>query len=403
VLDEGGLAVQALLSEVGDDARCVRLAVGDAANNEATNMMARDFGDGLTRLNSLDDAQRNAMASELFSERGALDQEGKWEQFETAVDELADYAYKKVRTQLREGKRITRQVVYQDWFAAGDSDKERHDNVAYGRFKKPDAGNPFVLELKKYVDLVYNVNLPDHLKRYTFTPVNMPSRMALQDMPRQGFSREQIESVATNSEALEWVRRSFMARTQSAMSLPLLSELTVSDVVAIRQLPEWEPFKDGQRQILADPLHYLDRLESFQDAFDDFQRALSDWYNRHYERQRTQQRYCSVVTLALSVGGILVVAGSHLGTVSHDLAGFTIPELVKRLPHRVPGFAAKLLVGVYDIGRHRLDADRSYTIELMQTNQDLVGEDVAKLLHAVTSSGDALPGATGLVADQGIQ
>lgn len=100
---------------------------------------------------------------------------------------------------------------------------------------------------------------------------------------------------------------------------------------------------------------------------------------------------------------MLAVAGSNLGSVPHDLGALAVPELAKRLPRRVRGYAAKLLVGVYDIGEHRLDANRSYTIELMQTGEELMREDIAELLSAVNRSEDALPGTDGLVADQGIQ
>ena len=326
-----------------------------------------------------------------------------WEEFEHAVDHLATYALGKIAELRRQKNRLTRQRVYQDLFAAGDDDKERRRNVALGRFKTPGPDNPFLLELKKYVDLVYNVNLPDHLKRYTFTPVNMPSRMALQDMPGEGYTHEQISAIASDPDALEWIRRSFMARTELAMSLPLLGQLSVADVVAIRQFPEWESFKDAQQKILKDPLRYLNRLEPFQESFDRFQLALSDWYNRTYERKKTEQRYCNFVTLALSVGGVLAVAGSNLGSVPHDLGALAVPELARRLPRRVRGYAAKLLVGVYDIGEHRLDADRSYTIELMQTGEELMREDVTELLLAVDRAEDASPGTTRLVADQGIQ
>jgi hypothetical protein len=404
VLDEGDRAVQALLREVGDDVRCVRLAVDDGENSTATNMMARDFGDGLTRLNSLDSEQRNAMSFELFADRDTLQQEGKWQEFERALDNLADYAYNKIRALRREDKRIKRQHVYEDWFVPGNSDEERSRNVALGRFKQPDADNPFLLELKKYVDLIYNVNLPDHLKRYTFTPVNMPSRMALQDVPRKGNTHEQISAVVSDADAIEWIRRSFMARMQSAMSLPLLSKLSVTDVAAIRELPEWETFKDAQQQILREPLLYLDHLEPFQDSFDRFQRALSGWYNRNYERETTEQRYGSFITLMLSIGGKAVVAGSHLGSVTHDVAIFTVPELVRRLPRKVTGYAARLLVGVYDIGQRRLDTERSYTIELMRTGEELMRDDLAELLRSVMDrSENELPSAIGLTADQGIQ
>lgn len=187
VIDEGDRSMKALLREIADDVRCVRLAIDDAENDRAGDIMAGDFGEGLTHLNSLLSEQRNAMASELFSNPDVLQQEGMWEEFEHAVDHLATYAFGKIAELRRQKNRLTRQRVYQDLFAAGDDDKERRRNVALGRFKTPGPDNPFLLELKKYVDLVYNVNLPDHLKRYTFTPVNMPSRMALQDMPGKGI------------------------------------------------------------------------------------------------------------------------------------------------------------------------------------------------------------------------
>jgi hypothetical protein len=404
VRKEGDAATRALLDEVGDDVVCVRLAVNDDANAEATARLATDFGTGLTRLNNLRSGQRNAMASELFADRGQLDRAGMWQAFEDDLDTLADYSYRKSKELRRQDKNITRQDVYQDCFAAGDHDASRHRNVTLGRFKPPGQHDPYLLELKKYVDLVYNTNLPDHLKRYTFTPANMPSRMALQDAPGTNFRKEDIRPVVSNPEVLEWIRRSFVARTQSAMSLPLLRDLTIADVLAVRKLPEWEIFKDAQASILRDPLNCLDNLPAFQLAFDQFQRALSDWHNITYQHDRTVDRYCNFVSLLLSIGGLTIVAGSHLASIPHDLAAVAIPAVAERIPRRVKGYAAKLMVGVYDVGRRQLDADRAYTIELMQTNEELLREEVVDLLRAVTDSSEAtMPSASGLVADQGIQ
>ena len=404
VRNEGDIAASALLDEVGNDVRCVRLAVAAAENSRAADSMATAFGSGLARLNNLGTLERTAMASELFADPGQLDEAGSWQAFEEAIDDLSDYGFRKARELRRAGKKITRQDVYRDCFAAGDNDKERSRNVVLGRFKTPGDADPFLLELKKCVDLIYNVNLPDHLKRYTFTPANMPSRMALQDAPGTGFSHDQISAVVSDSEALEWIARSFMARTQAAMDLPLLSDLTVTDVLAIRRLPEWEPFKDAQARILRNPLQCTENLPAFEDAFDRFQRALSSWYNRTYRRSQTTERYCNFVTLALSIGGVLVVAGSHLGPVPHEVVDVALPGLATALPHKIKGYAAKLMVGVYDRGQQRLDADRAYTIELMQTNDELLREDVEELLRSVTRQRQgSVPTASGLVADQGIQ
>src|SRR5579875_3669097 len=145
VIDEGDRSMRALLQEIGDEVRCVRLAIDDAENDRAADIMAGDFGEGLTHLNSLLSEQRNAMASELFGNPDVLNQEGVWDEFEHAVDDLAAYAFAKIAELRREKNRLTRQRVYEDLFAAGDDDKSRRRNVALGRFKSPGPDNPFLL------------------------------------------------------------------------------------------------------------------------------------------------------------------------------------------------------------------------------------------------------------------
>jgi hypothetical protein len=405
----GDQATNALLDEVGTDFTCVRLAVDHDANQRAAASMATEFGNGLTRLAHMSDEQRNAMASELFSDPARLQEEGAWQAFERALDDLVDYSIARTR-ELRSDRKghLTRQHVYQDNFVEGSDDQRFVDpsddpTVIFGRFRNPGPDNPFLLELKKYVDLVYNVNLPDHLKRYTFTPANMPTRMALQDAPAQGYRHEDMSALVSDRDALESIRRTFMTHSQKAMSLPLLRDLTVADVLEIRGLPEWEPFKESQAKILKDPLQCLNRLEEFQWTFDAFQRALSDWYSRQYERPRIEERYCSYVSLALSLAGKLVVAGSDLGSPEKTLSLFASDQIVTNIPRKVKGYAAKLMVGVYDIGKRRLDADRTYTIELMQTDAELLREDVVTLLNSIhLKQGADLPGVSEQVADQGI-
>ena len=401
VSKEGDRATRALIGEVGGEVTCVRLAVDAAANERAAASMATEFGARLTRLEFMNVEQRNAMASELFADPQRLQEDEAWQAFEAAIDRLVDYSLAKGR-QLRKAsnKLLTRQDVYRDNFIVEGRDEE---NVVLGRFKRPGPDNPFLLELKKYVDLVYNTNLPDHLKRYTFTPANMPSRMALQDAPGEGYRPEQLSTLVSDSDALEAIRRTFMAHSQKAMSLPLLRDLTVADVLELRGLPEWDSFKESQAQILKHPLQCLDRLEEFQRNFDKFQRALSDRYNRKYARARTEEKYCSYVSLALSLGGKLIVAGSDLGPYEKAFLMFASDRITNNIPKKVKGYAAKLMVGVYDIGKQRLDADRTYTIELMQTNAELMKEDVVELLNSIRKAGADMPGSSEQVADQGIQ
>jgi hypothetical protein len=397
---EGDRATEALLDEVGAEVTCVRLAVDDGANERIASSMATEFGARLTRLEHLSGEQRNAMASELFTDPQRLQAEGAWQAFDAAIDGLVDYSLAKARKLRKESnKALTRQDVYRDNFVVEGKDDE---SVVLGRFKRPGREDPFLLELKKYVDLVYNVNLPDHLNRYTFTAANMPSRMAMQDAPGEGYRHEKVSDIVSNSDALEAARRAFMAHSQRAMSLPLLSELTVADVLEIRGLPEWQSFKESQALILKYPLHCLDRLEDFQRDFDNFQRELSEWYNHKYQRARTEEKYCSYVSLALSLAGKLIVAGSDLGPYEKAVSSFATDRIVDNIPKKVKGYAAKLMVGVYDVGKQQLDTARTYTVELMQTNEELIREDVIELLNSIKGkAGAGMPGASAQLADQG--
>jgi hypothetical protein len=402
VRDEGDHATRSLLAEVGDDVRCVRLAVDDVHNARATEIMTTAFGDGLTHPNNLSEPERKAMAAELFRNPEDLRSADTWPEFDTALDDLSAYAFNKSRELRRLGKKITRNDIYANLFAEGDTADQRHKNVALGRFKSSDSEMPFLLELKKFVDLVYNTNLPDNLHRYTFTPADMPTRMALQDAPGVRYEHDQIRASFSNAEILEWISRSFMARAQSGMNLPLLSDLTVADVRAIRKLPEWEIFADAQKRILIDPLRCLDNLPRFQEAFDQFQGALSTWYNATYKRPRTIQRYCNFATVALNVGGVLLVAGASHGQVFHDMADLVVPGATATIPRRVKGYAAKLMVGVYDTEKKRLDKNRAYTVELMRTEEELLRDDVLELLNSMTVSSEdsTLPPVARFTADQ---
>ena len=121
------------------------------------------------------------MASELFSDPDYLHQEDNELAFNNALDDLSDYARRK--------RSIVRGTIYKDHFGVeGASDAD----VALGRSRKRDKDHRFVLELKKLVDLIYNTNLPDRLRRYTFTPITMPTRTALQDEP--GAARTFLKS-----------------------------------------------------------------------------------------------------------------------------------------------------------------------------------------------------------------
>jgi len=395
--EEGDRALNALLQEVGDQLSCVRLAIDDEANEAKTRTMSRKFTSRLRDLQDFEDRDALAVAREVFNHHRLLADSESLKKFGESLRGLARYTVDKVDELRSSNKTFSRNQVYADHFIVPDS------NVALGNFRRADRDNPFLFELKKYVDLVYNTNLPDSLERYTFTPLGLPSRMALQDTTSNSFQHETIEEILSNPELLNSIRQRFMAGIHKGMALPLLNEMSVADVVEVRSLPEWNAFKETQATILRNPLNCLNLLDQFQTDFGGFQLALSEWFNRKYQQRRIEERYCSYVSLAISLAGKLIVVGADLMPLGGVLANFTIDRAVEHIPKKVKGYAAKLLINVYDIGKAKLDRDRSYSIELMQTNAELTREDVITFLRKIMKkSGEGIPAVSEQIADQGI-
>jgi hypothetical protein len=395
--EEGDRALESLLKEVGDDLACVRLAVNDETNKQLTRGMTREFSRRTGELQYFQEPERLAMAAELFPQANPLLAAEDREIFRRSLKQLARYAFEKADELEEENRFLSRNQVYTDNFIIPGG------NVALGNFKRPSQDNPFILELKKYVDLIYNTNLPDSLDRYTFTPIGLPSRMALQDPTNQNFKHERLQAMLSDKDMLTSIRQLFMARTQKAMSLPLLSELSMADVVEVRSFPQWQNFKETQTNILKKPLECLNLLDQFQGDFNNFQYTLSEWFNRKYEQKNTEEKYCSYVSLGLSIGGKLIVVGADLMPLGGLAADFVMDKMTENIPKKVKGYAAKLIISVYDVGKRKLDKDRSYSIELMQTNAELTREDVIDLLRSIsTKPGDGLPYITEQIADQGI-
>jgi len=99
------------------------------------------------------------------------------------------------------------------------------------------------------------------------------------------------------------VSDTFMESTQKAMSLPLLTDLTVADVDAIRRtVPSWRDFSAAQLAILKNPLGCLDLLPAFGTAFAKMQADISRWYYDRYKREASVEKFKTGVSIVLKVG-----------------------------------------------------------------------------------------------------
>ncbi|WP_326786701.1 hypothetical protein [Streptomyces sp. NBC_00151] len=376
----GRSAINALLDEAGEVVPVVLDRDPDQNDIEAIALEMK-FGEYLSgHLKKLteqgNEVLLNEMAGEVFGSRyEVLQQSGLWESFRQQVENVATYAYHK--------SGVTRTNVYENFLVCGNTDEELHNSVIEGNFKvathdERASEDFFTFEIKKLIDLVYNTNLPDRLGRYTFTPFGMPSRLALRDFQRVGRARTNDDLIQESGQLKQSMNQIFMANAHQAMALPLPGDLSITDVVQIRNLDAWNDFSAAQQKILQNPLQILDLIEDFTQTFNRFQHELSRWYFRKYKLRRRSEQYATFATVALQIGGSLLAA---LGFPGQDVAsiltrvapGVVIPRLVNRP-------TVKLMVYVVDLANRVVDAKRSYSIDLMQTQNDYTRDDVLPLL-----------------------
>ncbi|WP_432134931.1 hypothetical protein [Streptomyces sp. bgisy154] len=372
----GREALEALLDYSGEPVS-VRFRYNDGRNEKEVRKVENKFAAYLAGpLKVLtkpgNEVEFNEMVAELFGEnRDKCEDPETWERFRMRIRALSELA--------SESEQVSRSKIYEDMLIRGASPEDRKKNTAKGRFRDPDSKDgEFVFEIKKLVDLVYNANLPDQMNRYTFTPVGLPTRVALQDFTlstaeAEGGVIDEAEQVKAG------INHLFMANAQQAMALPALSEITIEDVVAIRNLPSWHEFSRRQQEVLQHPLEILDRLESFTVAFNNFQFDFSRWYFEKYQKPEKVERYANFATVALQIGGSTLAA---LGFPGDDAASILAGSSVApAIPMVVKSPAIKLMVYVVDLVHRRIDPDRSYSIELMQTQADYTREEAIELVR----------------------
>lgn len=191
-------------------------------------------------------------------------------------------------------------------------------NVQAGHYDK---SKPFAGELKRLIDLKYNTNLADALGRYALTPIDSPPRIALQEA--RSLTRQDESEVSAEQLTLLMRSRAFDI-TQRALDLPLISKLTLADVVRVRQdMPVWDDYIDSIDVLLRS-------ISSEGGDFENVLSGVSDHLTNVFENYcrlgtsisdhvRTRHENAIVPKVQIGYGIVLAVAGVPIGMVS--LAG----------------------------------------------------------------------------------
>lgn len=407
---EGDRACSELVTRVGNNFAGVRFSQDGVENRRLYGNLEKRFGDYFLTLNTLHPESRMEMARELFVDQDILlgDETGRHarEMFNNSLNTLSSYAnrhaeeYQKAFTKREkdpstpEPRRLLRDQIYQEFFIdkARDSGK-----VAHGRFRSTNGiEREIFFAIKKLVDLRYNSNLPDMLKRYTFTPFGMPSRMALQDEYVAGVPKDNIDSMI---DIVGHLRNDLMIDYQTGAYLPVQEDLSLADVVSIRSLPEWATFMRVQSQILADPLGECGNLPELHQRFADLQIRIATWYRDNHRLENALSRYKFAVTLIINIGGTLIplVFGDTTGWID-NIIGAAVPNLI---PENSRGMMAKLAFYAVDTTLGRIDRHRSWTLQIARSNEIYDRGYFLETLRRIQETVHSDVGQPGKLADQG--
>jgi len=385
VTEEGGRAAE-YLSQFLHKIKSVRFAKDDKENEKFIEKFSLDFRGYFPKITVLSDRQRIEMLGELLGGREEITLKQQ-RNFANYLDDLSIFVSKTFRKK----EMLTRNDLYQEFIVAPNT------NVADGIYLPPNKENPFRYVLKKLIDLKYNTNLPDMLGRYSFTPKDMPTRSALQDdVQISDIDSDKVEKfIDQDLLKLTQDKRRFMANTSRAMYLPLLSELSLSDVLEIRNLDSWNDFIKLQSSILDNPLKIGDKYEDFQKSFEIFQEDFSNWYYKKYTKAKVMNRYYSVVSILLNIGGKAISYGVEgLGTTQKIVLG-ELPKLIEGI---VGNVTVKLMMNVYNAETKKLDKDRSYSIEIMRNELELSQDEMYGII--INTKGQKIPLSESLIAEQ---
>jgi hypothetical protein len=378
--DTGGKAGE-YLSQFIENIKSVRFAKDDSLNSKQTKKLAFSFRSYLVGVDMLDESLQLSMLKELVGGKKEITKEYQ-ENFDKHLTKLSDFT----KRFFKKHGFVNRNDLYKEFIVAPNT------GTADGIYLPPDRENPFRHEIKKLIDLKYNTNLPDALNRYSFTPSGLPTRSALQDDFQIGdIDSEKVNNFIDRELAkITKESRKFMEQSQKSMYLPLLSELSLSDVLEIRKLESWKEFIDKQSYILTNPLDIGDKYEDFQKSFEKFQSHLSTWFYTKYPHTMIKNKYSSRASIVLSLGGEVV---------TYDLNGTSsVYENANQLPDLAKGISIKLMMNVYDIETNKIDKNRSYNIEVMRTELEVNRDEIFGIIK--NTQGRKISLEDSLVAEQ---
>lgn len=365
-LDEDGVRTfKSLLRDV-DKISCVRFAIDDEKNKSAIQLMTHRFHEYFLGFVARPVSLLRQTADGLLPGRDSRERREKVDLLTNELNTWKRQLHDVVLTQIDKKGTATRNDFYQEFVCKRDIP----NSIPQGYFLDP-AISPFVSEKKKLFDLRYNINLADSLRRYVFTPSDMPMRSALAVDVDLGLGKgdEMIDILSKN------IRHTFVEGTQQALNLPFLKDLEIQDIYELRLLPGWGEYIKIQREILEKPLDSLQHLDDFTKALETYNTQVADWYHKQKRLPILEKKYRMIVRMAIKVAGVWI---------AHNLTGnfytAALAALID-LPDSALGYTVSLLVDFIPDGRDEVDRQLGYSLDIVNYEANVTKASLIQLVR----------------------
>ncbi len=333
--------------------KCVRLSWGNDINRQLiTSKLANRFHNFAQTINSpndfgiyLKDLRLDEDAEDPFRKRcGAV------------AHRCVDIA--------QEDRFVTRDELYEEFICVQGSKSNE------GKF---DQNKPFAGEIKQLLDLNYNINLPDALGAYAFTPIDSISRTTLQEWELKGMQDEyDVDQI------LDFLKRSAFSLIQEGLYLKSLGELELSDVMKVRQMDEWAEYIVSVENLLKNPRQFHNAENGALAVYQNYV-ALAARMTRLIVTQRVEGRtalWSPIIELVLDIAGgiVSVIWSRNEGAVFQ-----VIRDISNVIGDRIAPIVGRLVVrGFTEIGAQ---AELSTSIDIIRGRMGNAPKQWEKLIR----------------------
>lgn len=358
--------------------KCVRLSPNDKENKKQTKTFSSRFIGEFTKLLNFEERETvNRLTQILLPEQINPEIE---QALKNKVKDLASWI-----SQTTQEKAIRREDIYQQFVVIRDTP------TSHGIYRS----DPLTFELKKWVDAIYNSNLPDALGILTFVPEGFPTAYDLGMAWALGRKANKVENTGMGliEEVVDRTRHEAtwklwdVYQKSASLILPSPAQLTYGDILEIRELSAWHSLMAALDKFI-NPIgehgtfEYNYYAREMWEAFSNFNQSLEGWYLKKTEGKLLlkAEKY------AVAVGRIYQWGEWMVGLLyGKDNSIFPVlpPKGVQPPPLNQDEIRFGIEAGMFLITKAGIDWRRSQLIQKMDRELVVKTDEVRQMIEQI--------------------